>query len=487
MTAIDWALYSEQAVGKGAPALADVINRPLREVLTLSGVNPDGAFPGFVVQGGSFVGALTGNASTATALSSTRTFAITGDVAGNASADLSGGVSIAVALQANAVSNANVAASAAIAYSKLALGGSILNADIAAGANIADSKLAPLTTANKVANSATTATAANAVSTIVLRDGAGAFSAGAISATSFAGDGSALTSLAAGAIATGTLAGARLTGSYTGITGLGTIAVGVWNATVIGPTFGGTGLIAAAIGDLLYASAANTWARLAGNALTTRKFLVQSGDNTNPAAPSWGLPSAAEVAAGTFAGAFMFAGAVTLQTTLTTTLGTLSAGSVPAASSAATWNNASTTFVHQFVNVTDTTSAAASLLAQWQVNSADVFKVTKTGAITATSLTVVAGTGSPAAGTVSLTPTAGLVLRAASGSGADFLLQTGAGVNIALVLPGTTSWVFLGNVGFNATAAIAKPTVTGSRGANAALASLLTALAAYGLVVDSST
>lgn len=40
---------------------------------------------------------------------------------------------------------------------------------------------------------------------------------------------------------------------------------------------------------------------------------------------------------------------------------------------------------------------------------------------------------------------------------------------------------------FHASAAIAKPTVTGSRGANAALASLLTALANYGLVTDSST
>lgn len=42
-------------------------------------------------------------------------------------------------------------------------------------------------------------------------------------------------------------------------------------------------------------------------------------------------------------------------------------------------------------------------------------------------------------------------------------------------------------VGFHGTTPIAKPTVTGSRGANAALASLLTALASYGLVVDSSS
>ena len=40
---------------------------------------------------------------------------------------------------------------------------------------------------------------------------------------------------------------------------------------------------------------------------------------------------------------------------------------------------------------------------------------------------------------------------------------------------------------FNATLVTTKPTVTGSRGSNAALASLLTALASYGLITDSSS
>jgi hypothetical protein len=46
---------------------------------------------------------------------------------------------------------------------------------------------------------------------------------------------------------------------------------------------------------------------------------------------------------------------------------------------------------------------------------------------------------------------------------------------------------FDAKVGFNGTTPIVKPTVTGSRGGNAALASLLTALAAYGLITDSTT
>jgi hypothetical protein len=44
-----------------------------------------------------------------------------------------------------------------------------------------------------------------------------------------------------------------------------------------------------------------------------------------------------------------------------------------------------------------------------------------------------------------------------------------------------------GNIGFYGTTPVAKPTVVGAKGLNAALASLLTALASQGLVTDSST
>ena len=60
---------------------------------------------------------------------------------------------------------------------------------------------------------------------------------------------------------------------------------------------------------------------------------------------------------------------------------------------------------------------------------------------------------------------------------------------LAMLKAGSTATgpMNLAGVGFNGTAAIAKPTVTGSRDANAALASLLTALASYGLLIDSTT
>ena len=78
--------------------------------------------------------------------------------------------------------NGDVSASAAIAYSKLNLGTSIVNADVSASANIVDTKLNTISTAGKVANSATTATSTAGNSTIVARDGSGNFAAGTITA-----------------------------------------------------------------------------------------------------------------------------------------------------------------------------------------------------------------------------------------------------------------------------------------------------------------
>jgi hypothetical protein len=84
-------------------------------------------------------------------------------------------------------------------------------------------------------------------------------------------------------ITSGTLPSARLNGSYTGVTGVGTLAAGTWNASAIGATFGGTGLTSYVQGDLLYATSSTTVGRLAdevaGNAL------ISGGVGGDPA---WG-------------------------------------------------------------------------------------------------------------------------------------------------------------------------------------------------------
>ena len=72
-------------------------------------------------------------------------------------------------------------------------------------------------------------------------------------------------------ITSGTLPAARLSGSYTGITGVGTLAAGTWSASTILANRGGTGFASYAVGDLLYADTTTTLAKLpdvaVGNAL----------------------------------------------------------------------------------------------------------------------------------------------------------------------------------------------------------------------------
>jgi hypothetical protein len=69
---------------------------------------------------GTITAALTGNADTATKLSSSRTFAVTGDITGTVSSDLTTGASIATSIAAGVIVDADVNASAGIAFSKLA-------------------------------------------------------------------------------------------------------------------------------------------------------------------------------------------------------------------------------------------------------------------------------------------------------------------------------------------------------------------------------
>lgn len=82
------------------------------------------------------------------------------------------------------------------------------------------------------------------------------------------------------------------------------------NYAALGATGGGTAQSSWTLGDLLYASAANTLSKLAGNTTTTRKFLRQTGDGAASAAPAWdtvtktdvGLSNVENTALSTWAG-----------------------------------------------------------------------------------------------------------------------------------------------------------------------------------------
>jgi trimeric autotransporter adhesin len=92
-------------------------------------------------------------------------------------------------------------------------------------------------TSGTLSNARTTATSSNTANTIVLRGASGEFSAGSITADSISGNGVALTAINASNITSGTLGTARVSGSYTGITGVGTLTDGTWNANVIGNVY----------------------------------------------------------------------------------------------------------------------------------------------------------------------------------------------------------------------------------------------------------
>ncbi|MEN6353202.1 MAG: hypothetical protein ABFD02_07090, partial [Bacteroidales bacterium] len=108
--------------------------------------------------------------------------------------------------------------------------GTIVNADIDAAAGIEDTKLGTISTAGKVANSATTATTSNTPSTIVLRDANGDFSTGKITATEFIGP---LTGNVTGSL-TGNVTG-NVSGTSLNVTGIVAILNGgTGSSTVVG-------------------------------------------------------------------------------------------------------------------------------------------------------------------------------------------------------------------------------------------------------------
>ena len=78
----------------------------------------------------------------------------------------------------------------------------------------------------------------------------------------------------------------------------------VLNVNRATPTQGGTGLTTYTLGDTLYASAANTLAKLPGNTTTTKRFLSQTGTGSISAAPSWEVLDPSDI--NTQYGAFYF-------------------------------------------------------------------------------------------------------------------------------------------------------------------------------------
>ncbi len=80
---------------------------------------------------------------------------------------------------------------------------------------------------------------------------------------------------------------------------------------------------------------------------------------------------------------------------------------------------------------------------------------------------------------------ANIALANAAGNSSVLIRNTGGSGASSMSI--SSALEISGNVGFYGTSAVAKPSVTGSRAGNAALASLLTSLASQGLITDSSS
>ena len=81
-------------------------------------------------------------------------------------------------------------------------------------------------------------------------------------------------------ITSGTVGSSYISGSYTGITGVGTLTAGTWEATAIGAAYGGTGLTSYTAGDTIYATGSATLAKLGIGAVN--QIMTSSGS-----APQW--------------------------------------------------------------------------------------------------------------------------------------------------------------------------------------------------------
>lgn len=135
------------------------------------------------------------------------------------------------------------------------------------------------------------------------------------------------------------------------------------------------------------------------------------------------------------------------------------------------------------ISITGTAANATNLTGATQTTA-----VTWSGQATFTGGIRINGTGTPVAGYIQTDTGFGLRICPKTGSSYDFSVMNAALNDWVLLVPtGTKNLIINGAVGFNGATPLTKPTITGSKGANAALASLITALASYGLITDSTT
>lgn len=168
-------------------------------------------------------------------------------------------------------------------------------------------------------------------------------------------------------ITTGALGTSRLSGSYTGVTGVGTLTAGTWNASTIAAGYGGTGITSYAVGDLLYADTTTSLAKLADVAVGNA--LISGGVAS---APSWGKIGLATHVDGTLPVANGGTGVTSSTGTGSVVLSTSPSLTTPALGTPSSGNLANCTFPTLNQNTTGSAATFTSTTQNSQFNSVGV-------------------------------------------------------------------------------------------------------------------
>lgn len=239
-------------------------------------------------------------------------------------------------------------------------------------------------------------------------------------------------------ITSGTVGSSYISGSYTGVTGVGVLTAGTWNADAVQPLYGGTGITSYSTGDLLYASGTTALSRLA---LGTSTYVLTAGAS----APQYVAQSTLSVGSATTAtnvsggatGSLVYQSAASTTTTLPlgATDYVLTAGaSAPQYVAQSTLSVGSATTATTATNVAG--GATGSLVYQSGASA------TTTLALGTTSYVLTAGASAPqyVAQSTLAVGSATTATNVSGGSAGSLVYQSGASTTTTLAL-GTTNYV----------------------------------------------
>lgn len=190
-------------------------------------------------------------------------------------------------------------------------------------------------------------------------------------------------------------------------------------------------------------------------------------------------------------GALSLAGAVTVGTTLATT-GAATLGSTLAVTGAATIGNGlavttGATTLGSTLLATGATTLSSTLAVTGATTIGGLITASAGANVTTADLALSSGSSLSINGYGIISEGGGIVSVGSDG-GPGITIATSDGPSVAVTADGSKKMeANTTGIGFFAATPVAKPTVTGSRALNPALASLLTALATLGLITDSSS